>query len=348
MKRTATLNESELNGLIKECTVEFFNETAKKLFESSWSRVMQWIDNHDIATISAFRGELKDVHDFSKTDIPEGMQIGSAFSTKMNRERSKELQRYLMGLGYGVTKLSEGYMEGMGGQDLNEVVEESWFVVNLNNKPNFYNDLFKLSEKFNQDSFFYKPVGGQALRVGTNDADFPGYGNVAPQDEITSLSNKFMARIKNACFAFVKDNYDDDCPLRNDNEPSPQQMELARIKQEAEKKWDEFNNYNEEMYIKLRTKQKNSRLDETEKEIYEKLVYYKTLRARFPDKKGYVDFATNLHYVLNREAPTLLDEILWEYSNDWHRLVNESGVTLSTTDDIKGFARQSIAKYSKI
>lgn len=197
MKRTVRLNKSEFKGLVKECAVEYFNETAKKLFESSWSRVMQWIDNHDIATISAFREELKDVHDFSKTDIPEGMQIGSVFSTKMNRERSKELQRYLIGLGYGVTKLSESYMEGMGWQNLN------------------------------------------------------------------------------------------------------------------------------------------------------KLVRYKTLKGNFPEKDKCVSFVVK-RFLDDNKNITLQEEILQECYNDWHRLVNESGVTLSTTDDIKGFARQSIAKYSKI
>ena len=42
------------------------------IFESTWSRVAGWMGLHDIATISAFRKELKDVH----SNIPGGMEIG--------------------------------------------------------------------------------------------------------------------------------------------------------------------------------------------------------------------------------------------------------------------------------
>ena len=340
------LAENELKQIITESVNDADMDKIRKiLFESSWSSVLQWIENHDTAIMSAFKRVLKDIHETSNTDIPEGMNIGDSFTTETNRERSKDLRRYLLAHHYGVTKLSGSYIEGVLGRDLNEVAEESWFVVNLNDNPNFYSDLCKLAGKYNQDSFIYKPAGEQAYLVGTNDAGFPGYGNKVPCGELTSLPSKLMYRIKNACFVFVNKNkfkkpFDDD-------ESSFQKRKLERIKQNAEKEWEAANNCDEAMYVKLRNKTQKNGLSERETKTYENLCRQKMLKAASPIKEEYVSFVVEMYLRVNRKA-TIEGKILQECYNDFHSLVNDGGVTLTTINDVKGFARQALGKYTKI
>ena len=366
-RKIISLTESDLKDVVKDCLNEVvLDKTARNLFESSWSRVLQWIDSYDIATISAFRKYLKDVHPHSKIEIPQGMNIGDAFSTKLNRERSKELQRHLIGLGYGTTKLSGSYIEGMGGQDLNEVAEESWLVVNLSNNPNFYNDLFALSEKYNQDSFIYKPKGDQAYLVGTNDAEFPGYKNSVPQGDLTSLPSKFMSRIKNACFAFVNkdkwvvkndrsdltasdmEDYENSYSWRNDKESSFEQRKEKRVKKEAEKYWEVAMSYDKAAYEELRKKMQAGVLLKSEKDKYEKLLNYKRILGTFKNKEKYVDFVMQKYRNEHNSNPSLKEELLNECYNDWFNLVKNNGVTLISEKDIKGFSRQALSAYRKI
>ena len=179
------------------------NKEIDLIFESSWSRVLQWINSYDIATITAFRSKLKDVTEH--TFIPENKQVGDSFTLQENRVRNKELKAKLLSCGYGVTNIHGNYIEGISGADAVEVGEESFFVVNLKNDSNFYNELFQLSEYYNQDSFLYKPKEDeQAYLVGTNNSDYPGYQQKDIAGTLTSLPSKFMSRIKNAAFAFVK------------------------------------------------------------------------------------------------------------------------------------------------
>ena len=205
MKDSIILTENELKDLIKSVRTEVINinEHINMLFESSWSRVLQWMDNYDIATITAFRSQLKNIRNPQKTFIPKGMNVGDSFSLKQNRDKNLRLKAQLIAKGYGVTSIHGSYIEGIGGNNNSEVAEESFFVVNINNNPNFEETMFNLSEYYNQDSFLIKPKGKHALLIGTNNTDFPGYGNAVDQGELTSLPSKFMSRIKNACFAFV-------------------------------------------------------------------------------------------------------------------------------------------------
>lgn len=200
------INENDIQGMICEIvsniSQKLVKEDVETLCESSWSRVIRWMETHDISTITAFRGALKDVTE--NTFIPDGCSAGYQFSLKENRERNRQMKATLLSKGYGVTSIFGSWIEGIAGADAKEVAEESFFVVNLKDDPNFFDELFKLSEYFNQDSFLYKEKGSDtAVLVGTNASDFPGYGNKVVAGELTSLPSKFMSRIKKAAFAFV-------------------------------------------------------------------------------------------------------------------------------------------------
>jgi hypothetical protein len=143
------------------------------------------------------------------------------------------------------------------------------------------------------------------------------------------------------------EDYENSYSWRKDDESSFQKRKLERIKRGAEKEWDAANNCNEEMYVKLRNGMKKNILNEKETKAYENLCYHKMLKAAFPIKEEYVSFIVE-QYLRNNRKATIDGEILQERYNDWYHLVNDCGVTLTTINDIKGFARQAIGKYTKI
>ena len=155
--------------------------------ETSINRVRQHIMENETAFITAYRNDTKDYTkcrpNHSKND--------------KNKSRNKELKAVLMERGYGVTSVMGSYVEGFGTKAAKEVKEHSFFVVNLNDDPNFKEAIFKLSEFYCQDSFLYVPQGGKdALLIGTNDDDFPGYGVESNTGNfLGGFEGQFMSRV---------------------------------------------------------------------------------------------------------------------------------------------------------
>ena len=157
------------------------------LNETSVSRIHEHILDYETAFITAYRNEPEDYTkcrpNHSKDDN--------------NKSRNKKLKAFLMERGYGVTSVMGSYVEGFGTKAAKEVKEHSFFVVNLNDDPNFKEAIFKLSEFYCQDSFLYVPQGGKdALLIGTNDDDFPGYGVESNTGNfLGGFEGQFMSRV---------------------------------------------------------------------------------------------------------------------------------------------------------
>lgn len=143
--------------------------------ESSITRIMNYINKFECAAISASRNKLTNIT--NKTLIDKEPE--SFYTKEDNKKRNNLLKACLLKFGYGVTALTGKYAEA------GEVFpgrETSYFIVNINDDSNFYNNCFILSEKFNQDSFLYKPKDtNNAYIIGTNmsernEANYtPGY-----------------------------------------------------------------------------------------------------------------------------------------------------------------------------
>ena len=172
--------------------------------ESSINRIIGWIDNYDIALISAFRG-VKDNVLHPEMTKEDGKEIGEKYSTKENKSRNRELCAALLRLGYGVTKVDGVYIENFGMTNSRICDEESFLVVNRKNDDNFYKNIFKLSEYYNQDCFCYKAKGDDvAYNIGTNGANYPGYCEKERNGKfVVGVENEFMTRLKNKGFAFT-------------------------------------------------------------------------------------------------------------------------------------------------
>ena len=112
---------------------------------ASLNRAVYWIKKTDCANITAWRSGNK---------------------RAINDANNRELQETLRAMGYGVIKLQGFYAEV--GQDVSK--ENSFLVFDQNDDSNFYENLYKLSEKFDQDCFLYKAAEEDvAYLIGTNE-----------------------------------------------------------------------------------------------------------------------------------------------------------------------------------
>lgn len=162
--------------------------------ESSLNPISMWVESMECGFVTAWRtryenitdGAFKPVHQADGYDRKVGKRSwkrgdtfkeGDTFTVFEKRFYNKELNAALLQLGYGVTKVRGVFgEEGCTGCDTGR--EESFFVVNLHQDPDFKRRLFRLSEYYNQDCFMYSPLGSdEGVDIGTNAAEWPGYGN---------------------------------------------------------------------------------------------------------------------------------------------------------------------------
>jgi len=175
------------------------------LNESGLSRVHQHMSEHDTAVITAFRNDPSSAEGCIESP-PPGEQEESPL--KANKARNRNLKAVLLRMGYGVTRVDGSYVENFDDMDRRkEVSEESFFVVNLKDDPNFNNNIENLGRKFCQDSVLLIPrVGGEddrpAFLLGTNET-WPGLGQ---KEEVGHFEGgkeaEFMSRVKGRPFVF--------------------------------------------------------------------------------------------------------------------------------------------------
>ncbi len=179
---------------------KIINEWNSFLNESSISRTYEHMLNHDTAFITAFRDNPDDPTKCRKPTKLRKTQVPAAKQRSMiqsNKERNMFLKAALLERGYGVTDVDGTYVEDFGTKAAKEVKEDSFFVVNLNDDPSFKRILNGLSEHFCQDSFLYINRGGESsMLIGTNNSEFPGFGNEAPMGSfLGGKEGEFMTRV---------------------------------------------------------------------------------------------------------------------------------------------------------
>ncbi len=171
------------------------------LSESSLSRVYQQSLKFDSGTITAARG------DYSKAE---------------NKQRNTSLKRKLLYLSYGITAVKGSYIEnydadkiaGHGGKPWKktdkdyvkglplDVQEDVFLVVDLLDNTNLEKNLILLGKEFEQDSILFIEKGGAKGRlIGTNNADFPGLGNIhILKNPVFGVSGKFYTKVNGRPF----------------------------------------------------------------------------------------------------------------------------------------------------
>jgi len=138
----------------------------------------------------------------AKGSVDDNDQEGS--TKDLNKRRNRDLKAMLLGFDYGVTAVDGSYIENFEQPDQIEVKEDSLFVVNLNDDPDFARNVQEMAEKFCQDSVIIIPQGGKAAYLhGTNESDFPGYGEkVEVGDLKMGKEAEFMTRVGKRPFTF--------------------------------------------------------------------------------------------------------------------------------------------------
>ena len=137
-----------------------YYEHAKELqtdySESSLSRLVDYMNQYDCGTITAYRAE---------------------YTHKENQQRNKSLKAKLASLTYGITSVKGSFIENFGSDNSREVGEHVFFVVDIRKKGNLEKTLRILGEQFDQDSILYIPKGGEkSFLIGTKHSAYPGYG----------------------------------------------------------------------------------------------------------------------------------------------------------------------------
>lgn len=138
-----------------------------RLHESSVTRIMSHLKNYDCGTITAFRGTCANA---TANTLPAVKEYeGESIPLDVKKQWNRDLKAALLKLGYGVTAIKGRYRED--GWDTASD-EESFFVVNLTNDPDFIKNMARLGEAYNQDSILIKEKGSDnAYLLGTNTSE---------------------------------------------------------------------------------------------------------------------------------------------------------------------------------
>jgi hypothetical protein len=181
---------------------EFKNSPKYVLSESGLSRVWNHIADHDTAIITAFRN---DPLDNSECAFESDREEEGNTALQTNKDRNSDLKAALLYSRYGVTKVDGAYIENyLDPEKQVEVKEDSLFVVNLNDDPEFFSNIEKLGQMFCQDSVLMIPQGGDgAYLLGTNNSEWPGLGNREMVGKFRAGEEaEFMTKVKKRPFTF--------------------------------------------------------------------------------------------------------------------------------------------------
>lgn len=162
------------------------------LNESGLNRVFQHTRKHDYGTITAFR-------------YASECGTGEPYSFEQNKKRNSSLLSKLRAKGYGVTSIKGSYIENYGSSDAREVAENSFLVVDLQDRGSLKRDLLDLGEEFEQDSVIFGEADGSGVLIGTNRCPegYPGYHvEVEQGGALFGKSGEFMSRVSGRPFVF--------------------------------------------------------------------------------------------------------------------------------------------------
>ena len=130
----------------------------EQLTEASLSRLQSKTAAHDCAAMSAFRADADEA---------------------TNKRNSAKVKTALESAGYSVTAIRGSYIENAGTDKEKKRSEDSFFVENSKDSPDFVKTVAKLGATFDQDAVLIIPKGGKGAHLyGTTrrDGACPAFG----------------------------------------------------------------------------------------------------------------------------------------------------------------------------
>ena len=180
--------------------------------EAGLAKIRQDMLDHDTAFITAFRGDINDKSMCvymppSEEELAERSKQGKR--AESNRRNNKELTSFIISQGYGVKNVQGSYIENFGSLDPNkvprEVKENSFFVVNLKDDPEFFQEIVNLGKRFCQDSVILIPKGEEGYLYGTNKT-YPGLDQKETVGKFSGgETGEFMSRVGGRPFVMKED-----------------------------------------------------------------------------------------------------------------------------------------------
>ena len=187
---------------------------------------------YDTAFITAFRGDYDDVSMCvyippTEEELRERDKMGKR--GVRNKKNNRELSAFLLSQGYGVKNIQGSYIENFGSVDPEkiprEVKEASFFVTNLNNDPEFAEQIINLGKRFCQDSVIVVPKGEEGYIYGTNKGKYPGLDNKETVGKFMGgETGEFMSRIKSRPFVMKEDE-----EMKTYEKLPPKQRQAAKL-----------------------------------------------------------------------------------------------------------------------
>ncbi|WP_290943549.1 hypothetical protein [Hyphomonas sp.] len=181
--------------------------------EAGLNKIRQDMSDYDTAFITAFRGDINDKSMCvyvppSEEELSERNKMGKR--GVQNKRNNRELSAYLLSQGYGVKNVQGSYIENFGSVDPEkvprEVKEASFFVTNLNNDPEFAEQIINLGKRFCQDSVIIVPKGEEGYIYGTNKGKYPGLDQKENVGKFAGgETGEFMSRINSRPFVMKED-----------------------------------------------------------------------------------------------------------------------------------------------
>jgi hypothetical protein len=181
--------------------------------EAGLNKIRQDMSDYDTAFITAFRGDIDDKSMCvyvppSEEELFERNKMGKR--GVQNKRNNRELSAYLLSQGYGVKNIQGSYIENFGSVDPEkvprEVKEASFFVTNLNNDPEFAEQIINLGKRFCQDSVIIVPKGEEGYIYGTNTSKYPGLDQKETVGKFAGgETGEFMSRINSRPFVMKED-----------------------------------------------------------------------------------------------------------------------------------------------
>ena len=142
---TVCLDDTLIREMYQEYDKQHGISAKDDVLHHGINRSIYWLTHRNCAILSAWRG---------------------TYSRKENDKRNKELQQSLRSLGYGVIRVMGCYAEI--GKPIEK--ENSFIAFDLSDTDNFMENIYNLSEHYDQDCFLYKPIDEEtAYLIGTND-----------------------------------------------------------------------------------------------------------------------------------------------------------------------------------
>lgn len=167
---------------------------SNQINESSLSRIYSQTQKHDYGTITAFRSAEK-------------CGTGDPYTKAQNKKRNKVLLGKLKAQGYSITSIKGSYIENFKTPNAKEVKEDSFLVVDIQDKGTLKKNLLKFGQEFEQDSIIFGKAGQTAYLIGTNKCpdSYPGWHVADKQGgALFGQTGQFLSRVNNRPFVFAE------------------------------------------------------------------------------------------------------------------------------------------------